>query len=377
MNRREATNLIRSRGAVVVGVDAKKLDWVVIGADEPPLAEAQLLSDQVLAQAARGELEILHETDLWERLGLVDVEQSIRSYHTPAMLASLLGVSVRVIRRWHRLGLISPIRTVHKLPYFDYQEVATAKRLAGWIAKGASGKAIEQKLVDLVEVVPHIRRPLDQLSILIEGKHVLLRDGGGLLEPSGQMRFDFDAIEDQLIEELESESDPDEPISISIANDKPGPADDLLAAAYASEDEGDLDTAIDFYHAILSRDGARADISFQIAELLYRSGEIIAARERYYTAIELDPEFVEARTSLGNVLAETGQLTLAIAAFRGAISLHEEYAEAHFDLARVLEQTGLPDRAMVHWKRFVELSPESMWADEARDKIQQANAFEQ
>ena len=133
--------------------------------------------------AARGEVEVIHETDLWQRLGLVDIEQSVRRYHTPAMLAHVLDVSVHVIRRWQRRGLIKPVKTMHRLPYFDFQEVATAKRLAQWIASGASPKAIEQRLVELVEVLPDLKRPLDQLSILVEGSHILLRGGEGLLEP--------------------------------------------------------------------------------------------------------------------------------------------------------------------------------------------------
>lgn len=370
MNRREATNLLRSRGAVVVAAEAEQVDWVVIGADEPPLAETDLLSKKLLDAAASGNVEILHETELWERLGLVELEQSIRRYHTPAMLASLLGVSVRVIRRWHRLGLITPVRQVHKLAYFDYQEVATARRLAQLIAAGASDKAIEQRLVDLVEVVPHVRRPLDQLSILVEGREVLLRQGEGLLEPSGQLRFDFDALTTEEFEQaVEEESD--QPVSISMfatQEDEPQ-QDELLTAAFAAEDDDDLETAMDYYHAILARDGARADICFQLAELLYRNGDIIAARERYYAAIEIDAEFVEARASLGSVLAETGQPQLAVAAFRGALTLHEEYAEVHYNLARLLDQIGRGEDALKHWQRFLELAPESVWADEAEQRI--------
>ena len=97
MNRREAANLLRSYGATVVDLDAKGIDWVVIGAEESPLAEAELLDEATRRAAGEGTLEILHETDLWHRLGLVDLEQSIRQYYTPAMLAHLLGVSVRVI----------------------------------------------------------------------------------------------------------------------------------------------------------------------------------------------------------------------------------------------------------------------------------------
>ena len=173
MNQREAANVLRSYQAIVVDAVTEPIDWVVIGAEEPPIPQDQLLGQRLREAAAAGEVEILHETELWQRLGLVDVEQSIRRYHTPAMLAHLLGVSVRVIRRWHRRGLITPVRTLHNLPYFDFQEVTTARRLAQWIAAGASPKAIEQRLVELLEVLPDIQRPLDQLSILVEGKQVL------------------------------------------------------------------------------------------------------------------------------------------------------------------------------------------------------------
>lgn len=374
MNQREATNVLRSYQAFVVDLDSDSVDWVVIGAEESPIAEADLLSGRIRAAAATGSLEILHETELWHRLGLVDIEQSIRRYYTPAMLAHLLGVSVRVIRRWHRRGLITPIRTLHKLPYFDFQEVATARRLAQWIASGASPQAIEQRLVELVEVLPNIRRPLDQLSILVEGKHVLLRQGEGLLEPGGQLRFDFDAMEPKT-----DDDDSAAPSVLSIWNetDETFPLrdspfveqDELLSAAFAAEDIGDLETAVNYCHAILARDGPRAEIDLQIGELLYRMGHHVAARERYYAAIEHDPDFVEARASLGCVLAETGQTELAIAAFRGALLLHDQYADVHYNLARALEDVGHDIEARHHWSRFLELSPDSPWAAEATAHI--------
>lgn len=368
MTQREATNVLRTYNASVVELDAGNIDWVVVGAEESPLAEADLLGPKIHDAAADGDLEILHETELWQRLGLVDIEHSARRYYTPAMLAHLLDVPVSVIRRWHRRGLIQPVRTLHKLPYFDFQEVATARRMAHWIASGDSPKVIEQRLVDLVEVLPDIQRPLDQLSILIEGKHVLLRRGAGLLEPGGQMRFDFDA--------LDGDEEPGTPSILSIAagtissnRTAESEADPLLSDAYAAEDAEHLETAVDLYHAILARDGPRPEINFQIAELLYRMGYIIAARERYYTAIELDPEFVEARSSLGCVLAELGQTDLAIAAFRGALMLHDGYSEVHYHLAGVLEADDRHVEAQHHWKRFVDLAPESPWANDALDRI--------
>ena len=38
-----------------------------------------------------------------------------------------MGVDIGTIRRWHRRGLIKPARMVRRLPYFDFQEVATAR----------------------------------------------------------------------------------------------------------------------------------------------------------------------------------------------------------------------------------------------------------
>ena len=277
--------------------------------------------------------------------------------------------------------MIKPVRTLYRLPYFDFQEVATARRLAQWIASGASPKAIEQRLVELVEVLPDLQRPLDQLSILIEGKQVLLRHGEGLLEPNGQLRFDFDALDADLPSVNESTTNAvEEPSVLSIFREQPDTVpffepsreepDELLSAAFAAEEAGDLQLAIDYCHAILARDGPRADIDFQLGELLYRMGQPIAARERYYAAIESDPEFVEARASLGCVLAESGQADLAVAAFRGALSLHEDYSETHYNLARLLDDLGREVESRHHWKRFLELAPDSPWANEAIERIE-------
>ena len=40
-----------------------------------------------------------------------------------------------------------------------------------------------------------MERHLAQLSVIIEGKEVLLRQGDGLIEPGGQLRLDFEAAE--------------------------------------------------------------------------------------------------------------------------------------------------------------------------------------
>ena len=296
--------------------------------------------------------EIITETQLWQRLGLVEAEQHVHRLYTPAMLAELLQVPVAVVRRWHRRGLIVPRREVRRLPYFDFQEVATARRLAELLAAGMTPQAIEKKLAALARYLPGVERPLAQLSVIVEGKQLLLRQGDGLIAPGGQLWFDFAPSGESALRgaapaddsdrrtasagietEVAGISDSDTLMALPLVrNDAATPAE-MLQKAAALEDEGKLAAAVEMYRAVLMGGGPTAEVCFALAELLYQLGDIAAARERYYMAIELDEEYVEARANLGCVLAETGEQELAVAAFEGALAFHAEYADVHFHLA--------------------------------------------
>jgi tetratricopeptide (TPR) repeat protein len=135
------------------------------------------------------------------------------------------------------------------------------------------------------------------------------------------------------------------------------------------EDAGRFEQSIEWYRVILAKYGMTAEICFQLAELLYRSGDNSAARERYYNAVELDEDFIEARANLGCVLAETGQTELAIAAFQGALVRDDRYPDVHYHLAKCLDELGDGEQAARHWIRFLQLSPQSPWAEEALDRL--------
>jgi tetratricopeptide (TPR) repeat protein len=154
-------------------------------------------------------------------------------------------------------------------------------------------------------------------------------------------------------------------------NEHSGPVE-LAAHAAALEEEGDLAQAAEMYRAALASGGLTAELCFQLAETLYRLGDLPAARERYYMALEIDEEFVEARANVGCLLAEMGETELAIAALEGALTLHPDYADAHYHLARLLDQQGRNGEAETHWVRFLECAPDSPWADEALDRLEAA-----
>lgn len=373
MNRREAQRLVRELGGAMIDDCRDEVDLVVVGAEELPLGDsADAVPEEVREAAAAGRVEILSETQFWQRLGLVDAEQHVQQLYTPAHLAKLLEVPVSVVRSWHRRGLIRPQREVHRLPYFDFREVTWARQLARLVAAGASPAQIERQLADLVRFVPEVERPLAQLPVLVEGRRILLRQGQGLIESGGQLRLNFDEVE----EEAEAPSTHLFPVAAAgvssspeLESELPLSAADLFAEALRHEEEGDLAGAAELCRAAMAAGGPTPEACFQLADLLYRMGDIAAARERYYMTLELDENYVEARANLGCVLAEMNQAELAMAAFRGALACHADYADVHYHLAQLLDQHGGRAEAVDHWRAFLALAPDSPWADEARERL--------
>jgi len=389
-----------------------RCDLVVLGAEGQDFRFQQPLPDDL-----QGQVDVIDESELWQKLGLVDDEIDLSRLYTPAMLAELLQVPIASIRRWHRRGLIRPVRQIQKLPYFDFQEVASARMIARLVKSGATPSSIERQLVEFTSSGQdgtdpadspdaQSQRPLSQLSIIVEGKNVLLRDGEGLVATNGQKHFDFLALasdasaeedgativlptSDQL-EPDDSPTTPREIIDIVPEDDSDGQflsfeeqvaelqrrsveslsPDELIELAIEAEDDGDEATAIEFYRALSLYHGPTAPVCFRIAELLYQCGDLEAARERYFMAIEIDEAFVEARASLGCVLMELGQTEFAIATFRGALDHHPDFPDVHYHLARLLDESGKTDAAKTHWEAFLQLAPKSPWAEEARNRLE-------
>jgi tetratricopeptide (TPR) repeat protein len=317
--------------------------------------------------------------------------------YTPALLAEIIGVSARVIRRWHRAGLLPAATEVLQLPHFDFSQLAAARRLARWMQQGATIQSIQQQLQMLRdraqqqlgtnEALAGILSPehltLEHLPITADGKRLVLRSGEHFLEASGQFRFGFDETDQvdsggaaasvvpfrSAIGHPRSDNTPHHGTPQVNASAGSMTLQQMLDEAWTAEDADDLGTAIDWTRAAMAGYGASAELCFQLAELLYRVGDTTAARERYYMALELDANLVEARANLGCVLAELGQAELAVAAFEGTLEQYADYADVHFHLARALEDLGQTNRAIEHWRQFLLLAPASPWADEATERL--------
>ena len=410
MSRPEVCQLVVQQGADVAGdaslsdvgpsSDEAAITLVVIGDSHPNLDSAlqsegsdysQLVKSLVSREGVAPYTELVHESELWQRIGLVgsDVHASagVQKLYTPAMLAELLDVPVAAIRRWYRQGAILACQSVRRLPYFDFSEVSVARHLSALYAAGCSLRVIDRKLAELKRSLPEVERPLCDPSLVVAGRRLYVRRGDELAELGGQLLIDFDKPDDQQGAAQFTDSQMLLPISAG-ANAQEGATqfgatqpctaggagilstmDEFQQVALDWEDQGEFARATETYRTMLAVGEPTAEMHFALADLLYRLGDLSAARERYYAAIELDEEYVEARANLGCVLAENGEVELAIAAFQGALAFHSDYADVHYHLAGALDRMNYQDEAVLHWHTFLALAPESPWAEIARSRL--------
>lgn len=344
-------------------------------------------------------IRILTESQWLHLVGLDDRRDELHRLYTPAMLSRMLDVPAATIRRWERLGLIRPVRKVHRLPYFDFQEAAGVRRLSQLLEDGVPARRLEATLAGL-QAVMGIERPLAQLEILSRDARLVYRDRGGLVEAmSGQRLLEFEpavgeanahdravnsdhapeesgaAIEARLTEDDVTPSTIPLCAARGSARWEPGPpltADQWFTGGCLRLERDDVEGAIAaFRQALLQRPGD-AEFQFHLADALYRAGHADAALERYHAAIEADPEYLEAWTQMGCLYLERGDRERALTAFETAIELHPDYPDAHLHAAETLRQLGREHEAIVHWKAYLRFDNRGPWAEQTRSHLEAA-----
>ncbi len=369
MTHQQAHELAEKNGGVATASVSRQTTMLIVGEEGWPLESngtPSLKLQQVLEWQHEGaSIRIVQESDWLEMLGLDRRDEEVRRQYTPAMLSQLLNVPVGVIRSWERAGLIRPVRHVFRLPYFEFQEVAGARRLAEMIAAGVPKAEIEAGLAKLKHVLPGIEQPLVQLELLARDKHVVYRDRGGLVESvSGQRLLDFDGTAAPA--KLQIATKRDDALRDVQAH---WTADEWFDAACRHLENQEVQAAVEAFRLCLIDDPSRADANFQLAEALYRLGRIDGALERYHVAVELDHNYLEAWTQLGCLHAEQGELQGALDAFDVALEVHPEYPDAHLHKAEVLHQLGRTDEAVVHWQTYLKFDTRGPWAENARRRL--------
>ena len=380
MTHRQASELVEQNGGEAASHISRQMTMLVVGEEGWPLeadGKASLKLQQAVESVRQGAtLHILTEFEWLHLLGLEQRERDEHRLFTPAMLQQKLGISVGVVRRWERLGLIRAVQRVFRLPYFDFQEVAGVRRLQEMLSAGIPREQIESSLRGLQLLFPSMDRPLAQLDILSRDSTVMYRDARGLVEArGGQRRFDFDG----------SEASTDAPENVATVESgmlPPAARESGFQAGQAfwtSEDwfdrgcqlleEDDRPGAIEAFRMAIMDCPDDPEIHFHLADALFRGGNLSGALERYHVAAELDHEYIEAWTQLGCLRSLLDDADGAINAFDIALSVHADFSEAIYHKATVLARTSGAESAVELWQRYLKLDPEGPWAESVREQL--------
>jgi tetratricopeptide (TPR) repeat protein len=375
MTHAEAARFVREHGGEAAEHVSRQLTLLVIGEEGWPLEDDGRPSQklrEVLEWQARGcAIRVVQESDFLRMVGLAEGSADVRRLHTPAMLSQLLGLPVHVIRRWERVGLIRAVRRVHRLPFFDFQEVSSARRLSELLQAGVPREEIERSLQAIPGVVSGQRRPFEQLELLVRNRKVVIRDAHGLREARGQRLLDFDG--DAAAERDDSPEDEAQPVSISFLSARQQAMEmerrDWFVEGCRHVDEGSLPEAIEAFRLALMMEPQNPEVHFHLGDALYRRGRAQAALERFYAAVELDHDYLEAWTQIGAIHRELGEPESAVDAFSVALDIHEESAEVHFQMAETMAELGQLAAAVPHWKAYLDYEQRGPWADLARQRL--------
>ena len=431
MSRRDVSELVRQYGAKVSRKLDARLNLIVLGDDISTLLETDnWLSPDMADAVSQGSLEVISETELWQRIDDLDAAKygsqspssdaraeapvPLTRLFTPSMLASMLDLPIAIIRQWSRMGLIHPVRQVKKLPYYDLREVAGARSLAQLLEKGVSPALIKSKIEQLGKYLPSAIRSLDQLSILVSGKKALFRLGTDIIDTRGQLHFDMNDPIDYELRNLErpgkgvnavessrnstmgfpwefvdqsetkTSSKNDENITdfstiLDLAlMDSSAPASvseqTLREDVAALQQSGEWENALAAMRLLMlayptQSTQQRSEDNVILSDILFHLERLDAAQERLLIALEFDPDNLEARLNLGCILKRQGKVSAAMSAFKGCLEQYPEYADAHYHLATLLDDLGREEEALPLWQKFWDLTPSGPWKTVAAQRL--------
>jgi DNA-binding transcriptional MerR regulator len=370
MTHREAHARVVQNGGAATEHVSRHTTMLVIGEEgwplEPDGKPSVKLQHAERLNAEGLDIRIVRETEWLGFVGLDGRRGELHRRCTPAMLSRMLDISVHEIRRWERMGLIKAVVHVCRLPYFDFQEVAGARRLAELVEAGVPVREIQASLARLESVVGVGSRPLAQLDILAADKHLLYRDAQGRLKTAaGQRLFEFDGASPTAT----PATIPLTPVQAPSRND--WTSGDWFEEGRRLADEGSLAPAVEAFRMSLMGEHDAPEVQFHLADALYRQSNARAALERYHVATELDHNYLEAWTQIGCLLSELGQFEESIDAFSIAIDIHPDYPDAHLHIAESLHQTGRTAEATPHWQKYLEYDQSGPWAESARQRLEE------
>lgn len=289
------------------------------------------------------------------------------------------------LRYWMQTGFVGPTVRKGGRFYYTFQDLVSVKVAKDLLAAGLPLQKVRKNLASLRTALPNDATPAARLRICCDGETIVAVKDEIAFEPAtGQvvMAFNLPALAGHVREMMaQPRGKSDEPevrggdaVPAAVEPDVTEANDGSIAYrafidGCAAEDAGDDQRAEHLYIQALELQPSLAAARTNLGNLLYRRGDLPAARAAYELALEHEPGQPEARYNLGNLLEDLGETELAIAELRRVCVTAPEFADAHYNLGLLLAKVGGATQAKAHLSRYLELDAESDWAARARDYL--------
>jgi tetratricopeptide (TPR) repeat protein len=285
---------------------------------------------------------------------------------TDREVSRLLALTPRRARELRRLGLLRPAGQPAGEPdAYTFREVVSLRVAKTLLEQGLTVRQVRTALEALRRLVPESEAPLAELRVTVRGGEVYIAKDAQLLEPSGQIVMEFsgkalaDEARDTALRGLVR----------PIARPENEAARWFDLGSQWDGDPAQWERAVDAYQRVTTLDPRHAPAWNNLGLLHHRMGRYDDARRHYEVALAADPTCAEAAYNLGSLHDDLADLPQAVIWYRRALEVRPDYADAHFNLASALERRGDPAVARHHWLQYLELDPDSRWADIARARV--------
>ena len=256
-------------------------------------------------------------------------------------LAEFCGLPARVLARLIERELLVPQRGSDRFPF---RAAGATRVLAQLWSAGWNAGRIERAWRLARTVVADPEAALIGLLASLGQRRVLVRaPDGRLLEPGGQLLFDFGA-------------------AAAVRSPQ-----DWFTIGVDAEAAGRVEDAVRAYEHALPGDGA--ETHFNLGNCFYSLRRRPEACTQFQAAVGKAPDYAEAWNNLGIVRGELGDRAGAVTALQRALELVPHYADAHYNLAEALAVVGDLDGARRHWRAYLAFDPNSRWAEQVRRRL--------
>lgn len=286
-----------------------------------------------------------------------------RRGYTREEVCRLLNLRLKVLEEWESHGF------VRKQDRYGFRDLVALKTLRQLRKNRYSAERIKLVLASLRERLRHVRDPLNDLKIYINGRRLAVQVDGCKMEAlSGQLLLDFAPDEIQRLLSFPGRR-AEQTLAEAIAQRRQEARQWFERGVEMEQAGAPREAVIEAYEKALTIDPEAAGALVNLGTVYYHARSWKKAEECYRKAIEIRPDYAMAHFNLGNLFDELGDWSKALECYLTALRYEASYADAHYNVALLYQGQGEALKAVKHWQAYLKIDPSGYWAGIARREL--------